>query len=413
MVGVIEHHVRVVEDRVTEAPVIQEVDALHAGIPIGLLVGSGAASPEEQHHAAERVNLAPGVLKHLDHAGVHHQIVHSLEHPERRRRRAAMWTAQPDDHEHLPPAQHEVASKDGVAVVDARLESQQDRVHVHVGVVEDRLLAHTNVFVLGEEEEVAVVVYDVLYCLIPEHVFVERQDHPIPHAPERERPHSDGEGRELDDAGGDASLLGWLARERDGDDRDLDVLHQLRERVVEADHVGEVEELEAVEVDEDVVSSSVALQAVLHGEEEPDAIARAEAAGAAPRGAREEEGVGVPAAEDAGEGKTVLVVVGFREEEQRQRWRRRRGLDPRERRAPGVADAARVEAVDLAQVAADQQLQDVVGQEVPWPELMAIHWRRARRGVEVGDSAANGTRREDDDDDDDGGGAAAKRQTKA
>jgi hypothetical protein len=119
--------------------------------------------------------------------------------------------------------------------------------------------------------------------------------------------------------------------------------------------------------------------------------------------------VGVPAAEDAGEGKTVLVVVGFREEEQRQRWRRRRGLDPRERRAPGVADAARVEAVDLAQVAADQQLQDVVGQEVPWPELMAIHWRRARRGVEVGDSAANGTRREDDDDDD----STGKGKTKA
>jgi hypothetical protein len=40
---------------------------------------------------------------------------------------------------------------------------------------------------------------------------------------------------------------------------------------------------------------------------------------------------------------------------------------------------------------------------------MAIHWRRARRGVEVGDSAANGTRREDDDDDD----STGKGKTKA
>jgi hypothetical protein len=44
---------------------------------------------------------------------------------------------------------------------------------------------------------------------------------------------------------------------------------------------------------------------------------------------------------------------------------------------------------------------------------MAIHWRRARRGVEVGDSAANGTRREDDDDDDDDDDSTGKGKTKA
>lgn len=137
--------------------------------------------------------------------------------------------------------------------------------------------------------------------------------------------------------------------------------------------------MKVVEVDEDMVlshSTRVLLSLIslsINGEEDPFPVVRAEVARAV-RAARDEEGVGAEAAEGAGEGRRP--AAGSREEEPREWRRRRRGPDPPERHAPGVADATHAAAVDLARDAADDLVQDVVVRRRPWPPRPISHWRR-------------------------------------
>jgi len=159
---------------VVELAIVQEVDA---GLDVRVLirvVRSGAAIPDEQNPAIQRVQLAPrpGELRHGEVGVVRHlRPFRRPEHLEHGRRRLTTTRFPPHDLEQLASGRDDVASADELAV-DALVvvgpEAKQLRLHPPPGSLVHGLGLRTHedvVAIVDEDIEGPAVVDDVLHIV--------------------------------------------------------------------------------------------------------------------------------------------------------------------------------------------------------------------------------------------------------